>query len=311
MRVLHTVDAAYPYHMQKQVGIHPVGSSISTVWACELFSSPAEGKLPPMRLAIVGIIKNEETFIEEWIEYYLLSGVDKIILFDNGSTDQTAEIIKKYLGGTVDYYYFPGGTRQLDAYNVALRKYRKQYRYMAFLDCDEFMYGETVLYDTIDELFQKQADTGGLGINWLHFGSAGHKIHPNSGVITSYLWRAEEGFAYNHIIKTVVVPTRVLAFVSPHYPIYRRGYAEYDETGRRVVASRTRTVSTQSIRINHYFTKSKEDWVKKVKKGRADIPTPRDMCQFEKYDRNEVFDDRLCKAVEELRAKKKSECKWT
>lgn len=63
------------------------------------FLSPAKDRLPPKGLAVVGIIKNEAKFIEEWIEYYLLSGADKIILFDNESTDQTAEIVKRYGGG--------------------------------------------------------------------------------------------------------------------------------------------------------------------------------------------------------------------
>lgn len=273
------------------------------------FISPAKNNLPPNGLAVVGIVKNEGKFIEEWIEYYLLSGVDKIILFDNESTDQTADIINEYGGGTVDYHYIPGSIRQLDAYNIALRMYGKQYRYMAFLDCDEFMYGGKSLYDTIDELFQKHTDMGGLGVNWLHFGSAGHETHPDSSVIENYQWRAEEDFYYNYVIKTVAVSTRVLAFASPHYPIYRRGYAGYDELGRKTIATRTKTVSTQYIRINHYFTKSKEDWVEKVKKGRADIPKPREMSRFEQYDRNEVFDDRLCKAVEALRRQKQNKGK--
>lgn len=207
-------------------------------------------------------------------------------------------------GGTVDYHYIPGALRQLDSYNIALQKYKRQYRYMAFLDCDEFMYGEKSLYETIDELFQKQTDMGGLGVNWLHFGSAGHESRPKGGVIENYKWRAKEDFFLNKIMKTVVIPARTMALVSPHYAVYRKGYTEFDEKGRKTVRSATATVTTRNIRINHYFTKSKEDWIEKVNRGRADITALRKMEEFELCDKNEVFDDRLWKAIETMQSQK-------
>ena len=265
--------------------------------------SPAMNRLPPKGLAVVAIVKNEGRYIQEWIEFYLLSGVDKIILYDNGSTDQTAELIKNNGGGYVDYHFLPGEVRQLDAYNAALHQYCKQYRYMAFLDCDEFLYSERSLYDVIDELFSNHGDMGGIGVNWLSFGSSGHRARPSGSVIENYLWRAEVDFPVNRLIKTVAIPTRVLAYVSPHYPLYRRGYKEYGENGRKLKGSMSEIVSTNTIRINHYFTKSWEDWIEKVNRGRADIYAFRNKEEFEYRDRNEVFDDRLLEVARKLKLK--------
>ena len=265
------------------------------------FFTPRYDDLPSDGLAIVAIVKNEARYIQEWIDAYLILGVDKIIIFDNGSTDQTETVIKNRGGvGLIDYYFFPGTVRQLDAYNVALSKYKSRYRYMAFVDCDEFLYSDDSLYKTIDYLFSKHQNMGGLGVNCLTFGSSGHQKRPSGGVVENYLWRAEE--TSNHVIKSIVVSKRTFAFVSPHYPIYRRGYRGFDELGRELINDRTKTVSTRYIRINHYFTKSMEDWVEKVNRGRADLLLHRNLKEFEERDKNDVFDDRLLRLIKALQS---------
>ncbi|HCC04319.1 MAG TPA: hypothetical protein DEP51_05650 [Clostridiales bacterium] len=48
-------------------------------------------------LAVVCIVKNESRYIKEWIDYYLLMGVDRIYLLDNESTDNLKEVIREYI----------------------------------------------------------------------------------------------------------------------------------------------------------------------------------------------------------------------
>ena len=38
-------------------------------------------------LAIVAVFKNEADVLDEWIQHYVLEGVSKLYLIDNGSTD--------------------------------------------------------------------------------------------------------------------------------------------------------------------------------------------------------------------------------
>lgn len=45
-------------------------------------------------IAISVIVKDEATYIEEWVEYYKLIGIDKIYLYDNDSQDKIRDRIK-------------------------------------------------------------------------------------------------------------------------------------------------------------------------------------------------------------------------
>lgn len=44
------------------------------------------------------------------------------------------------------------------------------------------------------------------------------------------------------------------------------------------------------IQINHYFTKTKKEFIKKVNRGRADTGTFRSMSEFDKHNLNEIED---------------------
>lgn len=122
------------------------------------------------------------------------------------------------------------------------------------------------------------------------------KKGPRGGVLENYLWRAEDDYPDNLHIKTVVSPSKALALCCAHYPIYKRRYIGINEKGDVFDAN---YVCADQIRINHYYSKSKEDWIEKVEKGRPDIPRKRDMDEFDIEDkkRNAVFDDRILKVL--------------
>ena len=70
-----------------------------------------------------------------------MAGVNHFYLYDNDSTDDSAEIIKPYVeAGLVEYFFMPGKVMQLVAYNDAVKKFKFQCRYMAFIDLDEFIF---------------------------------------------------------------------------------------------------------------------------------------------------------------------------
>ena len=92
-------------------------------------------------LAFVLIAKNEAPYIEEWINFHHKQGVSHFIIYDNESEDNLREVLKPYIdSGLVTYHALTGKARQFDAYNLAVLDYGRKFKYMAFIDADEFVF---------------------------------------------------------------------------------------------------------------------------------------------------------------------------
>lgn len=248
-------------------------------------------------IAIVAIAKNEREYIEEWVKYHKLIGVEKIFLYNNGSTDDTTKILKPYIKSDyITLIDFPGTGKQLPAYNDALKKYAYLCKYMAFIDVDEFLYvyDHKSLYNVIEEIMAKDLNAGGVAVNWRMFGSSGYISKPEGGVLENFLWRAKEQGKGNACIKTIVCPQYVFEYAHPHYPTYIFGKYSIDETGKRVDNWYNPTDELHLIRINHYFTKSKEEWIKRRSMGTVlNEKDKRTLDEFYQHDNNDIYDDSM------------------
>ena len=97
-------------------------------------------------LAFVLIAKNEAQYIEEWINFHLKQGVSHFFIYDNESTDNFYDVLKPYIeADIVTYHTIKGKYRQCDAYNMALAEYGRKFKYMGFIDCDEFVFVRKLL----------------------------------------------------------------------------------------------------------------------------------------------------------------------
>ena len=262
-------------------------------------------------MAIVAIVKNEEDYLAEWIEYHKLVGVSKFIMFDNGSTDSTADILKQYAeNGDVIYTYYPGNVRQMEAYNEAIAKYRNDFHYMAFIDADEFIYPfnhEKKIPEIVNDILSVDKNAAGLAVNWRMFGSSHLEHKPEKGgVIDNFLYRAKEDGKGNDCIKTIANPRYIYKYNHPHYPIYNLGKHAVNESGTVTRNWCSIVEELQHIRINHYFTKSKDEWVKRRSMGRGAAkkdPTKykRSIEEFYEHDNNDVYDDGMLYFAEKIK----------
>ena len=63
----------------------------------------------PFYLTLCAIAKNEGRYLQEWIEYHKMLGVEKFFIYDNESADNTRKILQPYIvTKLVEYCYFPG-----------------------------------------------------------------------------------------------------------------------------------------------------------------------------------------------------------
>ena len=154
------------------------------------------------------------------------------------------------------------------------------------------------LFEFVDEFMNEQPNTEGLAVNWLMFGSSGHVTKPEGGMLKNFTRCAEKDFERNHIIKTICDPMKVFCWsICPHYPTYKKGFCNLDENGDPVEKYSTRHVHFEKIRINHYCTRSKEEYMEKITRGRADVKGVRDMSGFYEHDRNEQEDTEILERI--------------
>ena len=214
------------------------------------------------KCAVVLIIKNEGKYIKEYVEYYTALDCD-LIIYDNDSDDGTASIVKKY-------------------------------KYIMFFDADEFLIADDLLkgkslYQILDSVFKRQKKTACLGINWLIFGSSNLVEDPEDGVINAFTHCARDEFEWNQLVKSCVIPSKIVGWVNPHLPLQTFGYKKINLDGKKIVQPRNELPKKKKIRLYHYFVKNKKHFEEKVNKGMADRNAKRSMDEFYYYDKNDVI----------------------
>lgn len=244
----------------------------------------------PNKCAVVMIVKNEGRYIREFIDYYTALGCD-LIIYDNDSDDETISIVHQY--DNVRYILWHGKKRQIDAYNQACKKYGAQYKYMMFFDADEFLVADQLLegkslFNILDAFFEKNRKIACLGINWLIFGSSGLIDDPECGVIDAFINAANDDFEWNQLVKSCVIPSKIVGWVNPHLPLQAFGYKRVNLDGKTILQPRNLLPHRRDIRLYHYFVKNKSHFQEKVDKGMADRNAKRTMDEFYYYDKNDV-----------------------
>ena len=252
-------------------------------------------------LSVVMVVKDEAKYLKEIIEFYKTIGIDRIYLYDNDSTDNIIDTINEYRdSGFVDYIKCPGRGIQSRAYRHAIRRTKNNTTWLAIVDADEFLFSPC---GNIKEQLKLFSAYPAVGVNWVMFGPNGHITTPKESVIKSYTTTFKDrNDPYNCRIKSIVQPKQVLYMRSTHYAIYKHNryavsenFEEIDGSasfrpglGRAFTSYNHRNI----FRINHYYTKSIEDLMRKCARGYADNSASIDMSkQLSIYLDKEMMDD--------------------
>ena len=228
-------------------------------------------------LAVVAILKNEGHYLKEWLDYHILAGVEHFYLYDNDSPDNQAEVAKPYVeAGLVDYFPAPGKVMQCATYNETVKRFKFQSRYMAFIDGDEFIYPKLTgggIIDVVDEILPRNPNAAGLAVNWQMFGSNGQeKADYSRGVMERFTRRypKPKTAPKTSWIKTVANPRKINFYSTSHCPFYFEGCYSVNENGNVAPGQEIPFVHAEKIILNHYHTKSHEEYLKKIARGPAD-----------------------------------------
>ena len=238
---------------------------------------PTEPKRPPVFISIAAIYKDEPD-LKEWIEYHRIIGVERFYLYDNGSTDNSRELLQPYIDeGIVVYHYIDGECMQMPVYRDAVCRTKGETHWLALIDIDEYLC--PVATNNISEILKDFEKYPAIGVNWIVFDSNGLKKRPDCPVIEAFT-RVKKDYQKkaNRHIKTILKPEEVFLLDHPHFSVYkRRGLAvteNYEKIGipyaiKTSINAFTDTNSVSKIRINHYHSKSLEEYIQKLMRGDA------------------------------------------
>jgi hypothetical protein len=222
--------------------------------------------------SVCSIYRDMAHDLREWIEFHRLVGAERFFLYDNESVDNHREVLRPYLeDGTVVLHDWPWEVPVITrSIQHCLDEHRHESRWIAFLDTDEFLFSPTM--KPLTEILPEYEEWPGVGVNQKWFGPSGHRTRPpGSLAIDVFRLRSTRPIT---LIKSIVDPARVAQVRNPHSFIYREGFA-VDENKRPISNWDTEQHSCSILRINHYLTKSVEEFELKHSRLRPDTGTYR------------------------------------
>lgn len=215
-------------------------------------------------------------YIQEWLEYHLLVGVDHFYLYDQDGTDQAREILGPYeKEGVVtrhpwthyDGTRFDGPTRfyQINKNHLAFahcaRNYRDVAEWMMKIDVDEFLYppaGENSLSPYLNSLDKKHVK--GVRIPRYNFGDNGNLTRPAGLVTEEYIYRESDYSDHKDMANCRFLGNNRFCHSAHrwHYRLLKPG---------KLIEE----AKVKGIRVNHYYTKSFEEYQgrQNVSRGRG------------------------------------------
>lgn len=216
-------------------------------------------------VGICAIFKDEAEDLLEWIAYHLSIGFDHIVLFDNGSVDGgAARVSNSPFAGFVTIIDWPERPGQLSAYRHFCQHMAMSFEWVAFIDIDEFVH--PLEDDSIKAVLPRYGSASGVLVEWLVFGPSGHVERPTGLVIENYDIRLPEDHPRCGWVKSILrVADIVDVRESPH--VFDVSGKLCNTRGEWVPAHAWIHPCHDVLVLNHYFTKSQEDWDTKTARG--------------------------------------------
>lgn len=262
-------------------------------------------------LSIMAIFKSEQDYMEEWLDHHIAQGFEQIYLYCNDpnihlypyltypkykSKIQLINWVNKKNDGT--------HTIQRQAYTHCVQSYSHQTQFLLMLDLDEFVipiksYSISTVSDYINSLKSKWNKIKAFKIQRYDFGSSGHKTKPDDKVMKSYKLHEKICSSYKTLANTDFIDKSIKFWRVHDFNLIpnKKGkifnsYFSYEETGFPN-SCKSNSINEIPIVINHYYTKSYEEYINRCKlwkKGGINPIGHRTDCEnkFKSRDVNEV-----------------------
>jgi glycosyl transferase family 92 len=263
---------------------------------------------------ICSCFKNEARYLREWIEFHRLVGVSKFYLYQNNSEDDYQSVLNSYIAnGIVELLQWPQlPPINISIYDHCMTKLRFQPIWLVCIDCDEFLFSPK--YATLQEAIGTLPQTWkGIAVNWRCFGSSGKEQWEDIPVIERFTWRSLHPFLD-------YMDRHVKSIVDMRYPVQKNFHIHtfvvdngtFTELGAVPLngGAHSEVHSSAILRINHYWCKSRQEWIERIASGKPDMAPGTAVVNWEIFDQisqQDVEDKDIQQFLPQLKEKLKGE----
>lgn len=262
---------------------------------CSIILNPKDKVVRHYYVGICAIFKNEACYLTEWLEYHRTIGVEHFWLYNNFSGDDYKSVLEPYIqNDIVTLIEWPRKQGQVSAYEHCIKNFRFEAQWIGFIDLDEFVV--PIKCNKINNyLKQYERKCGSIYIYWKMFGSSGKERRENGGLVIEdfvvcwekltaigkSFWNTKYEYDFSH--KTSLPHEVWTTEKGIHLPpINQFGNA----IGSEINFVREYKVD---IQINHYFSKTYEEYKKKYSRGDAIFKkNPRDYKYFRMHELHNI-----------------------
>jgi hypothetical protein len=248
------------------------------------------------------VARDESKYLQEWVVYHHLIGVKKFIIYLHNCTDDSESKLKKL---ELDLDIRKKETNEL-GWEVKNEMYKSIILdsvtpYACCLDIDEFLF--LPQHEDINVFISKFKNIGGIALYQHIFGPNGHVESPSGLVIDNYVKRTpddvdfpknfpkyDQPFDMLKNVKMIIEKSSLKKVNSSHD--YVSSKPIIDEKGG-VFSKYKCERSLSKIRINHYYTKSLEDWIFKTSRTRFSMSFKYPNSWFNYYNEFDFVDESL------------------
>ena len=193
--------------------------------------------------------------INQFIDYHLNLGFDRIVIYDNMSI-----IPVEYNNNKVIIVRWDEPIVDFNTYNHYIKNYCDYEGWTAFIDEDEFI---NTIGLSIQEAMLPYQNYDSLGINWKMFGGNIDEDNKNENILQKYRYFIPESSDISTHVKTIVKNDSVLEFHHPHFPKLKVDKKSYSVNGEIITNTPWCKPNFNKMHLNHYHLRGLEDYIKR------------------------------------------------
>lgn len=224
------------------------------------------------------IIKDEGKYLSEWLDWHIAQGIEHFYIYDNGSVPPVEQFIPERCRSFCTVYYTTEMT-QMDAYNHCLAEHRTETNWIAFIDTDEFI--RVLDHRPVQELLHDIPDEAdAVALPWAVYGADG-QIHKSDAPVRERFRTIVNTYPRYLPSAKCIVRTQHVYDMSAHWPVsHGRLLYVVNARGKHIRGPVDPALYTDVAVIDHYFTRSLEEWEEKINRGSCDPLSQRKFDMF-------------------------------